>query len=165
MKIKEKIVYNPHTHEIIGFEEGGLNPDVLLKEFQSIGNITEEHKDKPSIANHILLFMFRRWDSKGNAFKRSVARYSVRNSNGESLKRKIRDIIDALSIRGFIVNQIASDGATENVSCMKQLATKYAKDVWPEIPDSMPGKIKVSFEHPHYHDVLVFIGGRCHIGF
>lgn len=29
MKIKEKIVYNPHTNEIIGFEEGGLDEDVL----------------------------------------------------------------------------------------------------------------------------------------
>ena len=57
MKIK-KIVYNPRTHEIIGFEEGGLNTDVLLKEFKSIGNNTEDHIDKPSIANHILLFMF-----------------------------------------------------------------------------------------------------------
>ena len=29
MKIKEKIVFNPHTNESIGFEDGVCNTDVI----------------------------------------------------------------------------------------------------------------------------------------
>ena len=43
---------------------------------------------------------------------------------------------------------------------MKQLATKSAKHVWPELNDTLPANMMVAFDHPHYSDVLVFIGGE-----
>ena len=92
MKIKEKICYNFHTHEVIGFEEGALEVDVLMKEFNAIHkrNETEKVDALPDVAKHILLFMMRRWDKFRDPLKRSIARYSVGSSNGENLERKIR---------------------------------------------------------------------------
>ena len=110
MKVQEKIVYNSHTHKIIGFEKGALDIDVLKGEFEALGlnnDNSEETKRLRSVAKHILLFMIRRWDKVGDSLKLSVARYSVGSSNGVDITRKIMMIICALSIRSLIVNQIA----------------------------------------------------------
>ena len=136
MKIKEKIIFNPHTNEIIGFEEGAFNTDIVKTELAGIIDEcaqieqTNDNRAKPSVAKHILLFMFIRWDKEGNPMKRVVARYSVGKSTGEDIMNKIRNVIRALASRGFIINQIASDGATENVSAMKQISTITAKDAF-----------------------------------
>ena len=50
-----------------------------------------------------------------------------------------------------LFNQIASDGATENVSAMKQLATLSAIDVFGKsLHVILPKDIKVAFDHPTY---------------
>ena len=165
MSIKEKIVYNRHTNEIIGFVEGGLDEDVLQSEFDALATSGEDENNDgdtlPSIAKHILVFILRLWDSKGNSLKICVARYSVSSSNGEDLKRKISEVIWALPARGFIVNQVASDGATENVSAMNQLASITAKEAFPDadIPKSLEN-IGVAFKHPVYTTVMIYIGGE-----
>jgi hypothetical protein len=179
MKIKEKICYNPHTHEIIGFEEGAVESDVIKKEIDSLlasmvvdtaskdeakgkkPTVKEDEERKiPSTAKHILVFMFILWDRRGSPMKRVIARYSVGSSNGEDLYTKINVVIRGIAARGFIVNQIASDGATENVSAMKQLATLTAGDVFPGLKVALPKHIKVAFKHPVFEDELVFIGGK-----
>lgn len=91
MKVKKKICYNFHTHEIVGFEEGALNIDVLKKEFNALHQNVDEDEDSqkiPPVAKHILLFMMRRWDKVGDPMKRSIARFSVDSSNREDIKRK-----------------------------------------------------------------------------
>jgi hypothetical protein len=60
---------------------------------------------------------------------------------------------------GFIVNQVTSDGATENVSAMKQLATLNASDIFDDLSSSLPGDVPVAFPHPVFEDLKVFIGG------
>ena len=167
MKIKEKIVFNPFTKEIIGFEEGACNTDVIKAELMGIINCDAEidtseniEREKPSVAKHILLFMFIRWDKEGSSMKRVVARYSVDKSTGEDLCNKIRNIIRALAARGFIVNQVASDGATENVSAMKQIATITAKEVFADLDPSLPQDILVAFPHPSFSSIMVYIGGE-----
>ena len=70
-------------------------------------------------------------------------------------------VIWALSIRGFIVNQIASDGATKNVSAMKQLATLTAQEVFDlELDCGLPISMKVAFPHPVRTHTNVYIGGE-----
>lgn len=123
---------------------------------------------KPSVAKHFLLFMFRFWDARGVSLKRSVARFSVCSSNGEDLKRKILKVIAALPAYGFIVNQLASNSATENMLEMKQLANTSVKEAFPDgvqvvngekeyYPDS---EFMVAFRHPVFDHVLVYIGGE-----
>ncbi len=92
--------------------------DVAKAEMSSIINDVNknEQADKlreiPSVAKHILLFMFIRWNKEGASFKTVVARFSVGKSSGETLMNIVRKVIRALASRGFVVNQIASDGAT-----------------------------------------------------
>ena len=70
-------------------------------------------------------------------------------STGPELIKKIELVICALYARGFIVNQITSDGAIENVSAMKLLATHKAKDVFPLLNPKLPKNICVDFKHPY----------------
>ena len=169
MKIKEKIVYNFHTHEIIGFEGDAYNTDVMKVELADIlddepgdsdGEEDASGRDKPTLAKHMLVFMFILWERNGNPMKRVVARYSVGKSSGEDLMTKIKCVMNGLAARGFIVNQIACDGATENVSAMKQLATIKAKDAFPGLDKRLPQDIPSAFYHPIFPDVMVFIGGE-----
>lgn len=70
-------------------------------------------------------------------------------------------VIRALSICGIIVNQIASDGATKNVSAMKQLATiSTAEAFGDQLGEMLPKSIKVAFPHPVRSHIKVYIGGE-----
>ena len=101
--------------------------------------------------------MFVRWDKEGASFKRVLVRFSVGKSSGETLMNTVRKVIRALASRGFVVNQIASDGATENVSAMKQMATIIANDAFPNLDPRLPQDVPVAFKHPTFPSVLVFI--------
>ena len=176
MKIKEKIVFNFHTNEIIGFEGDAWNTDVIKTELADILDENDNNEDaldrtcdredifdsreKPKLAKHILVFMFILWERNANPMKRVVTGYSVGKSTGEDLMVKIKYVMNGLASRGFIVNQIASDGATENVSAMKQLATIKAKDAFPGLDKRLPQDIPVAFYHPIFSDVKVYIGGE-----
>lgn len=156
MKIKEKMVFNPHTNEIIGFTDPTLTVDVLKSELETMDKDVQEGKrTKPQIAKNILVFMFERWD--GEPMKRVVARYSVGKANGEFLHNTILHVISGLASRGFIVNQISSDGATENVSALSQLANIKASELF-QLRDWMPD-MHIAFKHP-VSPTLVFVGGE-----
>ena len=104
MKIKEKVVFNPYTNEIMGFASG-LTMDVLEKEIKveidALSKDTDTASEpssrfKPEVAKQILVFMFILWDSKRNPIKRVVARYSVGKSNGEVLCQIVEHVICGL---------------------------------------------------------------------
>ncbi|GFH62224.1 hypothetical protein CTEN210_18700 [Chaetoceros tenuissimus] len=169
-KIKEKLIQNAHTLEIIGFTEQMNDINVLVKELEEqteqttsneTNNLTPNKRDNntPKRASHMLIFMMIRWDDQGDPFKRVVARYAVKGSKGESLVRKVKHVIRALATRDLIVNNVTSDGASENMSCFKQLATYTAKEIWPNLNPSLPGEFKVAFDHPSY-PCKIFIGGE-----
>jgi hypothetical protein len=69
---------------------------------------------------------------------------------------------------GFVVNDIVGDGASENRTTFKTLATVTTGDVLKkngftaEQLKGLPLNFKVAFRHPnkHYKDVLIFIGGE-----
>ena len=84
MKIKEKIVFNMHTNEIIGFEGSVCNTGVIATELESMlsyyswsvepskNDIQDTSRKRPCIAKHILVFMFILWDKESSPMKRVV---------------------------------------------------------------------------------------------
>ena len=38
MSIKNKIKFDPYSQELVGFEEGGLNEDILIRKLGSLDN-------------------------------------------------------------------------------------------------------------------------------
>ena len=74
-----------------------------------------------------------------------------------------------LALYGFIVNTVAGDGAPENRSAFKILATITAREIlsgtWDdEELKGLPLDFKIGFKHPHkfYSDrgVTIVIGGE-----
>ena len=175
MKVREKLCFNPHTMELVGFVGGGIDNDVIKHEFKRLAKqhaeaeVVEENNVKddgdeslrPDIAQHLLLFIFSTWDKERPVIKRAVARYAVgAKSTGSELACKIEKIICALYVRGFIVNMVASDGASENVAALKMLGTHSAKDVFVDLNPKLPSDVLVAFKHPSGCDRFVFLGGE-----
>ena len=135
MSIKEKVKFDPHSNELVGFEQGALTENVLLKEMEEL-DASATQKDelkslRPSLSKQFLIFIFTTWDVDNTVMKSVVARYSTGSGiTSEFLVPKIREIITALYVYGFIVNSISGDGASENRSAFKQLATIPAKDIF-----------------------------------
>ena len=69
-------------------------------------------------------------------------------------------VIHSLYNSGFIVNQVASNGASENVSAMKHIADLKAKDIFPDLDSDLPQDVLVAFKHPSDDKRYVFIGGE-----
>ena len=62
--------------------------------------------------------------------------------------------------RGSLVNQVASDGASENVLALKFLAIYTAKDAFLVSNPSLPQDTPVAFSHLSGIDKYIFIGGE-----
>lgn len=177
MSVKNKLVFNAHTLELVGYVGGAINNDVISTEFskfaqgQTEAEIQEENKPTsekgndnnqlPVTAEHLLLFIFSTWDRQQPVIKRAVARHAVgAKSTGTELLVKIEQVVCALYTRGFLVNQVCSDGASENVSALSLLANHNAEDVFPSLNPKLPKQIPVAFKHPSRIDEFVFIGGE-----
>ena len=131
MKIKEKIIMNFYTNEITDFEEDGLYEDVLKMELaELVSKLDNGIKSDQPFASYILLFMVCQWDSDGPMLKQSIARYLVTKSTNKQLKDKIMSVINYLYLMEYIVIQVASDGASENVSKCKKLAKLSVRDLF-----------------------------------
>lgn len=115
----------------MGFTYDAFDPDVLLEEFKTQANeVKDEKKDdedknlKPKRAKTFLLFMISSWSPDHVKIKHSIARFAT----GDGISsiffiNEIRNMIIPLSIYGLIVNNIVADGATENGSAMRAMAT------------------------------------------
>ena len=106
-KRKEKLRFNAHTTELVGFVGGAIDTDVVLHEFTRLQklhqdaeideeciDVSEARNDNlPDTAEHLLLFIFSSWDKKQQVMKRTVARYTVgAKSTGHKLKLKIEKV-------------------------------------------------------------------------
>eukprot|EP00978_Attheya_sp_CCMP212_P047092 scaffold421221_cov91-Attheya_sp.AAC.2 len=120
----------------------------------------------PAMAKHYLVFMFTTWDKNSKPVRFVAARYGLNSLTSPFLIRRVREITVALWRYGFLVNNITGDGASENRSTFKSLATLTAEQVFshftPEEKTLLPMKQKVAFYHPALVDekILVFIGGE-----
>ena len=164
MSIKNKVKYDPHSNELVGFAEGALKEDVLLSELNALYASSPKKKDlRPDLSQQFLVFIFTSWDVDSVELKSVVARYSTASGiKAEFIVSRIREIICALYIRGFIVTNICGDGVTENRSTFKQLATITVKDLFPSSSlDRLPNeKLGIAFQHPCNNTYKVFIGGE-----
>ena len=71
-KNREKSYYNPHTHDILGFENDAYDIDVLMKEMSTLDsnlkklevedntNDNKSERNIPNVTQHALLFMISR---------------------------------------------------------------------------------------------------------
>ena len=177
MSIKAKIKFDPHSNELVGFAEGGLQEDVLMKELGELDSSSSQ-KNRPDLSQQFLVFIFSSWDADNVELKSVVARYSTGSGiKAEFLVYRIREIITSLYVFGLIVNNICGDGATENRSAFKQLATFTVNDIFQtgcrqckktsqqaienSLLDNLPNReLKIAFSHPCDEGIKVFIGGE-----
>lgn len=80
------------------------------------------------------------------------------------LKPRILEITTALAKFGFITDTVVGDGASENRSVMRQLATLTAKDLFGgdigmQLQNQLPMEKKIAFRHPTLVSIIIFIGG------
>ena len=104
MKIKEGLVYNKHSGEIIGYTDLGDINDELLQ-------LERKLKDPPPIAKYILVFMVH-----GIFFHLQFpfAHFATRGITGESLYPLVWEAVRRLEALGLKVISATSDGASPN---------------------------------------------------
>lgn len=105
MKVKEGLVFNKHTGEIIGFTSlGDINDDLLRLEQECQG-------ERPLIAKYILVVMVR-----GITFKLEFpyAHFGTRGATGDLLFPMIWEAIRRLEARELKVICVTADGASPN---------------------------------------------------
>ena len=94
-----------------------------------------------------------------------VSRFGVLTLDASYIMDKLMKSICALSNFGFIVDAVGGDGAAENRSALKQLATISARDVLTDtvthfdkdLIDILPIDMKIGFYHPIHKEVIIFI--------
>ena len=107
MKVKEDLVYNKHSGEMIGFVSlGDINKD--LSEFEETCSIERDH---PSIAKQLLVFMVR-----GLLFKLEFpyAHFTSRGVTADYLFPIMWEAVQQLEAIGLKVICITADGASPN---------------------------------------------------
>ena len=110
MKVKEDIVYNKHTGQMIGFVRlGDLNDQLLALERKCDND--ESESIHPTVAKHILCLMVR-----GMFFKLEfpLAHFSTECVTADILFPIVWDGIRQLETAGFKVISITCDGASPN---------------------------------------------------
>ena len=98
--------------------------------------------------------------------KYTIARYACSNGiSSKFLTSAIRKIIVALNRYNLLVINIVRDGASENRTACRNLATLTAEDVFgKEYFSANQNKVllldlKIAFRHPIRSHILIFIGG------
>ena len=111
MSIKNKVKFDPHSNELVGFAEGALKEDVLLRELVALDATTAVKKQlRPELSQQFMVFIFTSWDVENTEIKSVVARYSTGSGiKAEILVPKVREIITALYVYGLVVNNICGD--------------------------------------------------------
>lgn len=116
---------------LVGFEQVALKEDVLLKEINALNYTPSNTNGRPDLSQQFMIFIFTSWDADNTRMKSVVVRYSTGSGiKAEFLVSKVREIITALYVYGFIVNNVCGDGATENRTTFKYLVTLTVRDVF-----------------------------------
>ena len=172
MHVKSKVTADMRTGAFSGFIEGALTEDTIGTEMKEMArkaddSLRDKNDDKntrPPLANQLLIFMFTTWDHASPTIKQVVARYAVNNgTTGIFIAMKYLEVITGLYQHGFFVNNITGDGASENRTAHKLLATVKASKLFkPTDGETMlPGANHlVAFMHPCEPDKYIFIGGE-----
>jgi len=178
MYVKQRLGVGRNTNEIVAIDEKAFDEDVIMNELNELAAGAEDtdnddekkKKQLPDIAKHFLVFIATTWTTKGK-IQFLVAREGKLSLKAHYLKRKIRECITALAFYGFIVDTIAGDGASENRSVFKLLATISAREILCDTGifsedelDGLPLDFKIAFPHPNRQfrkkGMMVVIGGE-----
>ena len=99
------------------------------------------------------------------ATKHVVARYACGDGiSSNFILNCVSKITVALYRYGLIVNNVVGDGATENRTACRRLATLTVEEVigdffTPSQKNILPMDFKIAYRHPIQDDVIIFIGG------
>ena len=116
---------------MVGFEQGALKEDLLLRELDLLDSNGDKKTLCLSLSQQMMICIYTSWDADHTQIKSVVARYSTGSGiKSEFLVPRVRDIITALYVHGFIINNIYGDGATENWSTFKELVDRTVKGVF-----------------------------------
>ena len=121
--ICDKVKYNPHTNQLVGFSYDAFDKNFLLED---LNKLTGEHDNDcktrvdTNRAKQYLIFMINRRKKNAKPMKYVIARYAVASGVSSSLLlSEIPKIICALYYYGIIVNNVTGDGASENRSAFR----------------------------------------------
>ena len=97
-----------------------------------------------------------------------VSRFGVLSLDASYIMDKMMKSIFALSNFGFIVDTVRGDGAAENRSALKQLATILVRDVLldtisffdDKMLEVLPLDTKIGFHYPVHKDITIFIAAN-----
>lgn len=105
MKVKESLVYDKHSCEVIGFVElNDINHQINQLESQTANN-------RPPIATHLLTFMVR---GLFTSCKFPYAHFPTDSLTGDQMFPIVWEAIERLERIGFKVVAITADGASPN---------------------------------------------------
>ena len=121
MSIENKVKSNPNSHELVGFAEGALKEDVLLRELDILDTLAPNYNDElPTLSQQFVVFIFASWDVDTPVIKSVLARYSTGSGmKAEFLVPQIREMVTSLYVYGLVVDDICGDDATKNRSTFK----------------------------------------------
>ena len=171
MHTKGRFGVSRNTNELVAVAADAFEDNVIANECKILdSNDSDDEEAKmeiPGISKHFLVFISTTWSSKGK-IQFLAARYGLPTINEKNLSRMIETVITSLAFYGFIVDTIAGDGASENRSSWKSLATITAHDILSDVFSTdelqdLPLDFKIAFPHPSkiYRDtVKVIIGGE-----
>ena len=115
--IADKVKYNPHTNQLVGFSYNAFDKDVLLEDLNKLTNTVTDDDNKivnENRAQQYLIFMINRWEKNSKPLKYVVARYAVgAGVSSTLLLSEIPKIICGLYTFGIIVTNVTADGASE----------------------------------------------------
>ena len=171
MQTKGRFGVSRNTNELVGVADDAFEEKVLLNELETVenngGDDVEKEMKLPGIAKHFLVFIATTWSSKGK-IQFLAARYGLPTITSARLARELEKVIMSLAFYGFIVDTVAGDGASENRTTWKTLATLSARDILvgtftEEELHNLPLDFMIGFPHPHdeYRDkITIIIGGE-----
>ena len=166
VKIKEDLVYDKNTAEIIGFTNfGDINNQLMELEHSETGS-------QPSLATNMLVFMVRGLFLK---LEYPYAQFPCASLSGEHLFPIVWGCIERLEACGFKVIALTADGASCNRKFFKmhQIDSDSDKDTimeddeGPEADETLPDELKVTYKTTNIYSPdqrpLFFISDPPHL--
>ena len=115
-KIKEKVVFDEHTGEIVGFSQDFFEQNIIFDEIKKFSSDNgddgddddapdaasnnaalddQEAEEGPNLIEHYLVFIFTTWEkSRRRKIQFVAARYGLKSIDTEFLYRKIEGIVE-----------------------------------------------------------------------
>ena len=113
MKIKEDLVYNKHTGELVGYVNlGDIEQQLLLME--------EDKKASKEVATHMLAFMVRGLCTK---LDYPVAHFSTAKLSGEKTFSTVWEVIEAIEGTGCKTIAVTAHSAAQNRNFLSSTRT------------------------------------------